>query len=103
MSRLRSHFPRDFWIVLGVALVVRLAYFFLNSRTNPSFDFLIMDSKYIDAWAQAIASGHATEGVYFRGPLVPYLFALVHKAGGGVAGLVLLNHVAGVVTCGLIW
>jgi 4-amino-4-deoxy-L-arabinose transferase-like glycosyltransferase len=103
MKRLRSTFPRDFWIVLGVALVVRVVYFFLNSRTNPAFDFLIMDSKYIDAWAQAIASGHPGDSVYFRGPLVPYLFALVHKLGGGVIGIVLLNHLAGTLTCGLIW
>ena len=103
MKRLRSTLPRDFWIVLGVALVVRLVYFFLNSRSNPAFDFLIMDSKYIDAWAQAIASGHPGDSVYFRGPLVPYLFALVHKLGGGVAGVVLVNHLAGTLTCGLVW
>ena len=75
--------------MLGVALIARLAYFFLNSRTNPAFDFLIMDSMHIDAWAKAIAAGHAGDAVYFRGPLVPYLFALVHRAGGGVAGVVL--------------
>ena len=99
----RSLFTRDLWIVLGVALVVRLAYFFLNTRANPAFDFLIMDSKYIDAWAQAIAAGNPGASVYFRGPLVPYLFALVHKAGGGVAGVILLNHIAGTLTCGLVW
>lgn len=103
MTPPRSFRSLDFWIVLGVALAVRLVYFFLNSRTNPAFDFLIMDSMHIDAWAKAIASGTAGDAVYFRGPLVPYLFALVYKAGGGVAGVVLLNHLAGAATCALVW
>jgi len=103
MSRVRLPHSRDGWIVAGVALVVRLAYFFVNSRTNPAFDFLIMDSMHIDAWARAIAAGDAGSAVYFRGPLVPYLFALVYKAGGGIAALVLVNHAIGAVTCGLVW
>lgn len=103
MSRFRSIMTRDLGIVLGVALVARLVYFFLNWRTSPAFDFLIMDSLHIDGWARAIAAGQPGDSVYFRGPLVPYLFALVHKLGGGIAGLILLNHLAGVVTCGLVW
>ncbi len=103
MKQPRSIFTRDLGIVLGVALVVRLVYFFINWRTNPAFDFLIMDSLHIDEWARAIAAGHPGDAVYFRGPLVPYLFALVHKMGGGIAGVVLLNHVAGTLTCGLVW
>ncbi|HEU4928643.1 MAG TPA: hypothetical protein VFU38_02350, partial [Candidatus Krumholzibacteria bacterium] len=89
----------DASIVLGVALAARLVYFLINSRSNPSFDFLIMDSLYIDEWSRSIAAGDAARAVYFRGPLVPYLFALVHKLGGGVAGIVLLNHLAGTATC----
>ncbi|HXV13131.1 MAG TPA: tetratricopeptide repeat protein [Candidatus Krumholzibacteria bacterium] len=103
MTQARALRSLDFWIVLGVALLVRLAYFFLNSRTNPAFDFLIMDSMHIDAWAKAIAAGHAGDAVYFRGPLVPYLLALVYKAGGGVAGAVFVNHLAGAFTCALVW
>lgn len=101
MTRLR--FSRDLLVVLGAALAARLAYFFLNSRTNPAFDFLIMDSLYIDAWARAIAGGNAGDAVYFRGPVVPYLFALVYQMGGSVAAVVLLNHVAGVAACGFLW
>lgn len=103
MRSARSSAWTDLGIVLVVALAARLAYFFINSRANPSFDYLIMDSRYIDEWARAIAAGDAGRGVYFRGPLVPYLFALVHKLGGGVAGMVLLNHVAGATTCVLVW
>ncbi len=93
----------DLGIVLALALAVRLTYFFINSRANPSFDYLIMDSLYIDSWAKAIAAGDAGRAVYFRGPLVPYMFALVHKLGGGVAGIVLLNHLAGAITSALVW
>ena len=93
----------DALIVFAVALAVRLVYYFINSRTNPSFDYLIMDSRYIDEWARAIAAGDAGRAVYFRGPLVPYLFALVHKMGGGVSAIVLLNHLAGAATCVLVW
>lgn len=103
MPRTRSQVWRDLVIVLAVALIARMAAFFINSRTNPSFDFLIMDSMQIDAWARALASGTAADTVYFRGPLVPYLLALIYKAGGGVTQAVLLNHLAGVATCGLIW
>jgi tetratricopeptide (TPR) repeat protein len=102
MKRLAVTVPRDFWIVLGIALVVRLAYFFVNMRTNPAFDFLIMDSAHIDAWARAIASGQPGDTVYFRGPLVPFLFALIYRAGGGVSEIVFLNHIAGALTCGLV-
>jgi len=103
MSRARSTVTRDLGIVLGVALIARIAAFLINSRTNPSFNFLIMDSMQIDAWARAIAAGTAADAVYFRGPLVPCLLAMLYKAGGGVAAAVLLNHIAGIATCGLIW
>lgn len=100
MSRFRS---RDFWIVFGAALVARVAYFILNTRANPAFDYLIMDSMHIDGWAKAIAAGDAGSAVYFRGPLVPYLLAIVYKLGGGVQGALLMNHLAGAATCGLVW
>ncbi len=103
MSRKRLASSRDLWIVMGVALVARLVYFFINSRTNPAFDFLIMDSMHIDRWARAIAAGDAGNAVYFRGPLVPYLIAALYKMGAGVAGTVLFNHIAGVATCAFVW
>ena len=90
----------DLGLVFGVSLVVRLAYFWLNSRGNPAFDYLIMDSLHIDRWAKAIAAGDAGAGVYFRGPLYPYLLALVYQAtGASVAAAVLLNHLAGALSC----
>ncbi len=100
----RSILWRDLGLVAGVALLVRLGYFLLNSRGNPAFDYLIMDSMQIDRWAKAIAAGDAGAGVYFRGPLYPYLLALVYKwSHASVAAAVLVNHVAGVLMCGLVY
>ena len=90
---------KDVAVLAAVALAVRLVYFFLNRNGNPAFDYLIMDSMHIDRWAKALAAGEPTTGVYFRGPLVPYLLAFLYRAGGGVAAAVLLNHVAGTITC----
>jgi 4-amino-4-deoxy-L-arabinose transferase-like glycosyltransferase len=94
---------RDAAIAAAVGLIVRLVYFFVNSRTNPAFDYLIMDAMHIDQWARAIAAGDAGGAAYFRGPLYPYLLALVYKVtGGSLAAGILLNHVAGAATCGLV-
>jgi 4-amino-4-deoxy-L-arabinose transferase-like glycosyltransferase len=101
---LRSILWSDLALVTGVSLLVRLGYFLLNSRGNPAFDYLIMDSMHIDRWAKAIAAGDAGAGVYFRGPLYPYLLALIYKASNtSVAAAVLVNHVAGALTCGFVY
>lgn len=95
---------RDVLIIVAVALVVRLAYFFINRRTNPAFDYLIMDSMHIDHWAKAIASGHAGPAVYFRGPLYPYLLALIYRfTGSSISAAVLVNHLAGAAMCGFLY
>jgi 4-amino-4-deoxy-L-arabinose transferase-like glycosyltransferase len=82
---------------------VRLAYLALNARTNPAFDYLVMDSLHIDAWARAIAAGDPGNAVYFRGPLVPYLYALVYRLGGGLTAALFVNQLAGAATCGFVW
>ncbi len=94
---------RDLAIVAALALVVRLTFYFINSRTNPAFDYLIMDSMHIDRWARAIAAGEAGPAVYFRGPLYPYVLAAVYKiSGGSNAAAVLFNHVCGTLTSVLV-
>ncbi|MDH4037115.1 MAG: glycosyltransferase family 39 protein [Candidatus Krumholzibacteria bacterium] len=94
---------RDVAIVTVVALLVRLACFFINSRGNPAFDYLIMDSMYIDRWARALVAGDPGPAVYFRGPLYPAVLGLIYKiSGGSHAAAVIFNHICGAVTCGLI-
>lgn len=100
----RSIAWKDLALVIGLALVVRFVCFVLNSRGNPAFDYLIMDSMQIDRWAKAIAAGDPGSGVYFRGPLYPYLLAMIYKlSGGSVAAAVLVNHASGAATCGLVY
>jgi 4-amino-4-deoxy-L-arabinose transferase-like glycosyltransferase len=95
---------RDVAVVILVALLVRLAYFFVNWRGNPAFDYLIMDSMYIDRWARALAAGDAGPAVFFRGPLYPLVLGFIYKVSGGShVAAVLFNHLCGVVTCGLIF
>jgi 4-amino-4-deoxy-L-arabinose transferase-like glycosyltransferase len=91
---------RDLAVIALVALAARLAYFFINRRTNPAFDYLIMDSMHIDHWAKAIVAGDAGPAVYFRGPLYPYVLALIYKmTHSSVAAAVVVNHLLGTAMC----
>ena len=40
--------------------------------------------------------------MYFRGPLVPYLYALVYRLGGGLLSALFVNQLAGAATCALV-
>ena len=94
---------RDVAIVVMIALLARFAYFFVNVRGNPAFDYLIMDSMHIDHWARALVAGEAGPAVFFRGPLYPYLLAFLYKiTGGSVAAAIAANHVLGAATCGVL-
>jgi hypothetical protein len=56
-------------IVVGVALALRLAFFFLNKAFNPTFYFPVMDSLYHHEWAlDIVAGGTPGTDVFFRGP-----------------------------------
>ncbi|HEU4366582.1 MAG TPA: glycosyltransferase family 39 protein, partial [Candidatus Krumholzibacteria bacterium] len=94
---------RDIAIVVAVALLARFACFLVNTRGNPAFDYLIMDSAHIDRWARALAAGEAGPAVFFRGPLYPYFLALIYQlTGGSVATAIAANHAIGAATCGLL-
>jgi 4-amino-4-deoxy-L-arabinose transferase-like glycosyltransferase len=94
---------REVAIVVAIAIIARAAYFLVNLRGNPAFDYLIMDSMHIDRWARALAAGEPGPAVFFRGPLYPYFLALLYKVtGGSVAAAVAANHLIGAATCGLL-
>ncbi|HEX5133742.1 MAG TPA: glycosyltransferase family 39 protein [Candidatus Krumholzibacteria bacterium] len=94
---------RDAAVVTGAALLVRLVALFVNARSNPAFDYLIMDSMYIDRWARALVAGGEGPAVFFRGPLYPYLLALIFKVtGGSHTAAIAFNHLCGALTCGFI-
>src|SRR5688572_25224816 len=96
---------RTLALVFGVALAVRLAFYFLNKAFNPTFRFPIMDSLYHHEWALDLVSG-GTRGTdaFFRGPLYPYFLALLYKiSGNSIAFAVFVQHVIGSFTAGLIY
>src|SRR4026207_111775 len=69
-------------VILGVALLVRLAHW-AAVRGEPFFAQLAMDSQEYDRWAQAIAGGDwLGSQVFFQAPLYPYLVAAVYAIAG---------------------
>ena len=66
-------------LLMFVGLVLRLLHW--NSFSQyPWFDFLGLDSKYYDEWAQKILrDGVQGEEPYFMGPLYPHLLAIGYK------------------------
>ncbi|MEZ5359566.1 MAG: tetratricopeptide repeat protein [Candidatus Zixiibacteriota bacterium] len=69
-------------LIFGVAFVIRLVYL-LQIKSNPYFYSPMVDELWNIQWAQEILTssfwGHE---VYFRGPLYPYLLALLLKVTG---------------------
>lgn len=96
---------RDLGMVVGIALVLRVAFFFLNQKFNPTFRFPIMDSLFHHEWALDLVNG-GTRGTdaFFRGPLYPYFLALLYKlSGNSIAFAVFIQHLIGSLTAGLIY
>jgi len=95
----------DLGIVIGVALALRMVFFYLNRKYNPMFTFPVMDSLYHHEWARDIAAG-GTRGTdaFFRGPLYPYFLALIYKlTDTSIAAAVFIQHLIGALTAGLIY
>ncbi|UCG51608.1 MAG: tetratricopeptide repeat protein [Candidatus Latescibacterota bacterium] len=96
---------RNVIVTLGVALLVRLVFYFLNKENNPLFHYPIMDGKYHHEWAQEILSGNFWgDEVFFRAPLYPYFLALLYKISGSSIGFaVFCQHVIGSVSAVLVY
>jgi tetratricopeptide (TPR) repeat protein len=92
-------------IVLAVAFVLRLVFFYLNRHNNPVFNQPIMDALYHNDWARSILDGTASANdVYFRGPLYPYLLAFLYwVSGSSIAFAVFCQHIIGTLTAGLVY
>ncbi|MCP4705929.1 MAG: tetratricopeptide repeat protein [candidate division Zixibacteria bacterium] len=70
-------------------LVIFLAAFFLRliyliqSQSNPSFEFPMVDELWHLNWAKEIFSGNFWgDEAYFRGPLYPYFLTVIYKIAG---------------------
>lgn len=91
-------------VVLAAAFVLRMLFFYFNQKNNPVFQFPIMDALYHHDWAQDILAGGtwAADDVYFRGPLYPYLLALLYKvSGSSITFAVFFQHILGTLSAGL--
>jgi len=92
-------------IVVGVALALRLAFYFLNKAFNPTFYFPVMDSLYHHEWAlDLVAGGTPGTDAFFRGPMYPYFLAALYKvSGSSIAFAVLVHHFLGALTAGFVY
>jgi tetratricopeptide (TPR) repeat protein len=95
----------DLALVVGAALVLRIAFFFLNKAFNPTFYFPVMDSFYHHEWAlDLVAGGTPGTDAFFRGPLYPYTLAALYKiSGSSIAFAVFVQHLLGAMTAGVIY
>lgn len=85
-------------LVAVVAFALRMVFFYFNQKNNPVFNYPIMDALYHNDWAKDILAGGtwASDDVYFRGPLYPYLLAGLYKiSGSSIAFVVFFQHVLG--------
>ncbi len=72
------------WILLGIALFVKLGYLFFGLDESTSVGHLSIDALYHYKWASLISSGELLANTpYFRAPLYPFILALLLKISGG--------------------
>lgn len=92
-----------FWIIAGIAFLVRLIVLIQLSGNHPAFDQPIVDSRWHYLWAKEVASGNwLGHDVYFRAPLYPYFLGLWIKVfGDGLWPIRLMQAFAGAMTAGL--
>ena len=69
-------------VIFLAAFLLRLIYL-LQFRSNPSFDYPMVDELWHLNWAKEIMGGNFWGSeAYFRGPLYPYFLAIVYKISG---------------------
>ncbi|MCI0452436.1 MAG: glycosyltransferase family 39 protein, partial [Candidatus Latescibacteria bacterium] len=92
-------------MVVGVALALRVAFYFLNRAFNPTFHFPVMDSLYHHEWAlDLVAGGTPGTDAFFRGPMYPYFLAVLYKlSGSSIAFAVFIQHLIGALTAGIVY
>ena len=97
---------RDPALVVLVAVLFRAIAWWQLSRT-PFFSSPVVDASTFDLWARAIADGTTfpgAAGVFFKPPLYPYLLASIYRlVGEEPAGVYVLQMIAGMAVCVLVW
>ena len=95
---------RGFWIVMLVALAVRLAYL-TQIQGTPITDVLLIDANTYDAFARRILAGtFRGEDIYAMNPLYPYALAgLYALLGGAMSAALIAQAVLGAFNAGLVF
>jgi len=94
-----------FFIIAGVALVLRLIHLLQLRHNDPLFFSPQMDAQYHHEWALAIAAGKQfIADAFFRAPLYPYFLGLMYKLTGANQMVVRIVQVLiGSAGCGLVY
>ena len=92
-----------FFVIAGVAFVLRLVHLLQLRHNDPLFLSPQMDSLYHHQWALAIAAGREfIHDAFFRAPLYPYFLGLLYKLLGANLPVVrIVQSAIGSAGCGL--
>ena len=103
-TRPSTRFAICAWIVIAIALALRLLHVLFTDRYNPLASYLQLDAATYDRWARALAFGGDTGPTTFmQAPLYPWFLSLMYRiAGPSLAAVRLVQAVLGAATVGLI-
>jgi 4-amino-4-deoxy-L-arabinose transferase-like glycosyltransferase len=103
-SKPAARFALFAWIVIGIALALRLLHVFFTERYNPLAGDLQVDAATYDRWARALAfGGDPGETTLMQAPIYPWFLTIVYRiAGPSLAAVRLVQAVLGAATVGLI-
>ena len=92
-----------FFIIAGIAFVLRLVHLLQLKHNDPLFLSPQMDSLYHHQWALAIAAGREfIHDAFFRAPLYPYFLGLLYKFfGANLLVVRIVQSAIGSASCGL--
>jgi len=92
-----------FWLIVGLAFIIRLLYLFQLYRHNPTVNSFIHDSAYFNHLAQQVVSdGMILDRSFYLSPLYIYFLALFYSIGiHNLLVIRLLQTVLGALGCGL--
>ncbi len=94
-----------FFIIAGVAFILRLIHLLQLRHNDPLFFSPQMDALYHHEWALAIAVGRQfIADAFFRAPLYPYFLGLLYKLfGANLITVRIVQAVIGSAGCGLVY
>jgi 4-amino-4-deoxy-L-arabinose transferase-like glycosyltransferase len=103
-ARHSARFALLAWIVIGIALLLRLLHVFCTERYNPLAADLQLDAATYDRWARALAfGGDPGPTIAMQAPIYPWFLSIIYRiAGPSLAAVRLVQAVLGAATVGCI-